>query len=152
MATLKPKRMKIVTRYIAEDGRTFEDPLECQDYEDREMGIIPGSVASLIQSLKKLPQDNFCTCIFYIRGKSGKNIYPAVTIDLEPYLSPYVNVADLEEDKRCITCTIGQLIKTLGQYDKESPVCGMMIYADNFPFRKNVSVFQSVNPKCWEKK
>ena len=145
--------MKIVTRYVAKDGRTFDDPLKCQDYEDHQMGILPGSVASLIRSLEELPQDNFCTCIFYIVvDAKKKNIYCRFSLDLEPFLSPYVNVEDLEDDKRRLTCTIAQLIKALGRYDKDAPVCGMMVYADNISFQNtNVSVFQCTNPECWNK-
>jgi len=144
--------MKIVTRYVAKDGRTFDDPLKCQDYEDHQMGVIRGSVAALLESLKGLPQDNFCTCIFYISEESGKSIYARVTLDLEPFLSPYVNVEDLDIDARRLTCTIGQLMKGIERYDKDAPVCGMMMHGDNISFNGNVCIFQCNNPECWENK
>ena len=144
--------MKIVSRYVAKDGRIFDDPLKCQDYEDHLMGVIPGSVAALIQSLNEIPKERFCTCMFYIRQDSGKTLFFRAAVDLEPRLSPYVNVNDLEEDKRCILYTIGKLVKDLGQFDKDAPVCGMMVIADNINFKGDISVMQTTNKDCWDNK
>lgn len=143
--------MKIVTRYVAEDGKLFDDPLKCQDYEAHQMGVIPGSVAALIQSLKKIPKEKFCTCLFYIRQSSGKTLFFRAAFDLEPHLAPFVNVDDLEEDKRCIIYTIDKLIKDLAQFDKDAPVCGMMVVADDIKFTGDISVMQTTNQDCWDK-
>ena len=141
--------MKIRVKYIAEDGKFFDDPLKCQEYEKNEMGVIPGSVAALRHTLEKMPQDNCCSCIFFIKGKPKNTVYSRVTMDLEPYLGSYVNVADLEEDKRRLVCTISKVVSDLGEFDKDMPACGMMIYSDNIHMG-NVSIFQSTNPECWE--
>ncbi len=48
--------MKVDVTFTARDGRTFNDPYKCEDYE-KSLGIIKGSIAEAIKNFKSLRQD-----------------------------------------------------------------------------------------------
>jgi hypothetical protein len=71
--------------YKAKDGRTFTDPLKCEEYE-KNLGVIPGSIGELIKILEKYsPEHQVCLLVMWWDKEKKK-------IQMEPLLS--VKIAD----------------------------------------------------------
>lgn len=70
--------------YKAKDGRTFTDPLKCEEYE-KMLGIIPGSIGELVKILEDKNPD-YQVCLMVMWWDEEKKI------QMEPYLS--VKIAD----------------------------------------------------------
>ncbi len=141
--------MKIETKYVAEDGRIFDDPLKCQDYENTKMGVIPGTVGSLIKMLSKFPKEKYCSCLYFIDTDKGKYIHLRVTFCIDNKLCDYVNIETLDAEKRYFSCTIGELINELKMYGETSKVCGMVVVGDGYEM-KNMSVASQTNQEMWD--
>ena len=71
--------------YKAKDGRTFTDPLKCEEYE-KHLGVINGSIGELVKILEeKNPDHQVCLMVMWW-DKEKKQI------QMEPCLS--VKIAD----------------------------------------------------------
>lgn len=71
--------------YKAKDGRTFTDPLKCEEYE-KHLGVINGSIGELVKILEEKNPD-YQVCIMVMWWNKEKR-----QIQMEPYLS--VKIAD----------------------------------------------------------
>ena len=71
--------------YKAKDGRTFTDPLKCEEYE-KHLGVINGSIGELVKILEKYsPEHQVCLLVMWWDKEKKK-------IQMEPCLS--VKIAD----------------------------------------------------------
>ena len=71
--------------YKAKDGRTFTDPLKCEEYE-KNLGVIPGTIGELVKILEgKNPDHQVCLLVMWWDKEKKK-------IQMEPCLS--VKIAD----------------------------------------------------------
>ena len=71
--------------YKAKDGRTFTDPLKCEEYE-KNLGVIPGTIGELVKILEEKNPDHLVCLLVMSWNKEKKQI------QMEPYLS--VKIAD----------------------------------------------------------
>ena len=60
-----------------------------------------------------------------------------------------MNVADILEEKRYITATVGELIETLRHEDKDNFAQYMIVYSKNMQF-KSPGIMASHNPMIWK--
>lgn len=129
--------MEIETRYIAKNGAHFDDPIKCQEYEER-LDNVPGTVGSLIKELEKLPKETYIFGIAMIKDKEGKRrTYCRCTIDIGSSIDSFVNVDNLTDEQRHIINTAGFLADELKKdEDKLSDVQYMFAYSGDMDFKK----------------
>lgn len=135
--------------YRAKDGKIFTDPLECENYE-KTIGILPGSVGELIQTLEEIPKERFCNAVLMTRNKKGKrSLYTFSTIDCSDKLELFANPESLTEEQRYLSETIGDMIKLLKKLDKDDGCQYMLFYAATREF-KNCGVIANLNKEIWK--
>ncbi|MBQ8154814.1 MAG: hypothetical protein IJ082_00590 [Prevotella sp.] len=142
--------MEAEVMYIAKDGRRFTDALQCEEYE-KTIGVIPNSVADVILQLEKHDKQEFIFGIVIVRDRNTGvcSIYTRHTSCCDCVLEDYVNVADILEEKRYITATVGELIETLRHEDKDNFAQYMIVYSKNMQF-KSPGIMASHNPMIWK--
>lgn len=137
--------------YRAKDGRIFEDPLKCEEYE-KTIGIISGSCADFMRYL----EENFEPSIhvhglIFVRNPDGSaSIHSCATINCSDKLESYVNVKDLNEGQLYISTTVADVIRFLKLCDKDSPVQYMLAFSDDISM-KHPGVMSMSNHKVWSK-
>ena len=136
--------------YKAKDGRLFTDPLKCEDYE-KTIGILPGSVAQLINELEKLAKPKaYINGIIYVKLPDGKKtVYTQYTTCLDDQLESYVNVKDLTQEQRYLFTTIYSLIEVLRQLDKDSQCQYMIVWSDDIEF-SSPGIMANHNKDVWK--
>lgn len=117
--------------YKAKDGRTFFDPIECEEYE-KTIGVLKGSVGELVNELQKnCKEEQYVSGIILVRNVNGTgDIYVRYTGCIDHKLEDYVNVDNLKEEQRYESATIGELINRLKQLDKDLPCQYTIVYSD----------------------
>lgn len=136
--------------YKAKDGRTFTDPLACEEYE-KTLGVIPGSVGDLIQELEKRNPNDYIFGIVFIKGNDKNNILLIrITICLDGILEDYVNLENLTEEQRYLSETIGVFLRTLRKMDKDAPCQWWIIHSKDISL-KGAGMMANYNEKCWAK-
>lgn len=143
--------MDIINYYIAKDGTRFEDPLECQDYE-RKLGHPNGTVGRAKIDIEKFGKDKYIHgTLKVIRrldpSKRGYHLYSTRCIDHE--LEDYVNVEDINEDKRWITSTFANVLNDLNRYDDDDLCEYEFLYSDNKQFHK-FGICRTENKELWD--
>ena len=142
--------MEIYQRYIAKDGRMFDDALECQEHE-KTLGIIPGSVGELVKTMEKvLKRDQYIFAIVKVRGGDVNSVYIRATMSVDDMLEDYVNVENLTEQQRYKAATVGELIDTLKKVDKDLPCQFFIVFSDNIELG-NAGCMASNNQNVWDK-
>ena len=144
--------MEILTKYMAKDGKMFNDPLECEEYE-KGLGIVPGSVADIISYLnKQCKPESYVHGLVYVKEPDGsKSIFQCTTICVAGKLNSFVNIGDLNTDQLYIQTTAGEVMDWLGKFDKDSPVQYFLAYSKNIDMSE-CGVITLHNPKVWEEK
>lgn len=136
--------------YKAKDGRTFTDPLACEEYE-KTLGVIPCSVGDLIQELEKRNPNDYIFGIVFIKGNDKNNILLIrTTICLDGILEDYVNLENLTEEQRYLSETIGVFLCTLRKMDKDAPCQWWIIHSKDISL-KGAGMMANYNEKCWAK-
>jgi len=97
--------------YKAKDGRTFTDPLKCEEYE-KNLGVIPGSIGELVKILEKKNPDHLVHLLVMWWDKEKKQI------QMEPYLS--VKIAD-DDDPMAFEKDLIVKVKTALKYLRKLP-------------------------------
>ena len=140
--------MEIYARYIAKDGKLFDDPLKCEEYE-KSLGILSGSVGHLINILQKETTDKqYITGIVIVRQSDNRKILARYTGDISHHLEDYVNVDNLKTEQRYEASTVGGLLRTLKELDKDLPCQYMIAYSDNLNMTC-CGMLSNYNPKVW---
>lgn len=134
--------------YRAKDGRTFTDPLKCEDYE-KTLGILQGSVGDLINRLEAFNPDCYIVGIIKVNDGGNGTIYGRFTMCLDHYLEDYVNPENLTEEQRYATCTIRGLINDLSKINKDAPCQYMIMFGSDVNFKDNKTIV-NWNEKAWE--
>ena len=137
--------------YKAKDGRLFNDPLECEDYE-KTIGILQGSVGYLINELEKNDRPKcYMFGIVLVREKDGSStIYTRYTANLDDKLEDYVNVSNLTEEQRYESFTIGDFLKLLKNLDKDLMCQWMIVFSDNIDLSAP-GIMANYNEQAWPK-
>lgn len=125
--------MDIDITYTAKDGRRFSDPYECEEYEKR-LGTEPGTVARARIDLKELGEDKYVFGLLKARH-DGVNHYRAYMVRcVDDKLEDYVNVSDLDVDKRWIRNTISDVLHDMESF-RDDDLCEYeFIYCDHWEF------------------
>lgn len=139
--------MEIDTIYRAKDGRTFTDPLKCEDYE-KTLGILKGSVGDLVNMLGAFNLDCYVVGIIKVNDGGKGTIYSRSTMCLDHYLEDYVNPENLTEKQRYVTYTIRGLINDLSEINKDAPCQYMIMFSSDVNFKDN-QIIASWNVKAW---
>lgn len=143
--------MEIFAKYIAKDGKSFDDPMECQEYE-KTIGILSGSVGELIHLLDKNTKRNYYIFgVVKIRDGNKGYIYTRYTACIDYLLEDYVNVEDLPEEKRYEKATVGELADTLRKLDKDLPCQFFIIFSETVDL-KCPGCIANHNPYVWNDK
>lgn len=121
--------------YKAKDGKIFFDPIECEEYE-KTIGVLPGSVGDLINIIEKsCKNEQYVSGIILVKGTDNSHIYVRYTGCIDHKLEDYVSVGNLTEEQRYESETIGELLNTLKQLDKDLPCQYMIVYSDHIDMR-----------------
>ena len=97
--------------YKAKDGRTFTDPLKCEEYE-KHLGVINGSIGELVKILEEKNPD-YLVCLLVMSWDKEKK-----QIQMEPYLS--VKIAD-DDDPMAFEKDLIVKVKTALKYLRKLP-------------------------------
>lgn len=137
--------------YRAKDGRIFEDPLKCEEYE-KTIGIISGSCADFIRYLEEKHKPSiYVHGLVFVRNSDGSSaIHSCCTVNCSDKLESYVNVKDLIEGQLYITTTVADVIRFLKRWDKDSPVQYMLTFSEDIRM-EHPGIMSMSNPKVWNK-
>lgn len=142
--------MEVEITYKAKDGRRFQDPYQCEEYE-KAIGVLPNSVADVILQLEKRNPKNYIFGAVFVRHNDGmSSIYTRATACCDSVLEDYVNVNDILEEKRYMTATVEELIETLKEEVQDAPAQYFIVYDDNLEF-SHPGIMASHNPLVWKK-
>lgn len=133
--------------YKAKDGRTFTDPLACEDYE-KTLGIVPNSVGNLVQLLEKKDPNDYIFGIVLIKDKDEYNACLKCTVCLDDKLEDFVSPDALTEEQRYMSETIGEFLKFLRKKDQDSPCQWFIAYSSELSMGK-CGMMANFNRKCW---
>ena len=137
--------------YKAKDGRIFEDPLKCEEYE-KTIGIISGSCADVIRYLEEKHKPSiYVHGLVFVRHPDGSSaIHSCCTVNCSDKMESYVNVKDLTEKQLYITTTVADVIRFLKRCDKDSPVQYMLTFSEDIRM-EHPSIMSMSNSKVWDK-
>ena len=143
--------MDINITYTAKDGRRFNDPYECEAYEKR-LGTEPGTVARARIDLKELGEDKYVFGLLKVRHEVVTNYRSYVTRCVDKKLEDYVNVSELDVDKRWIRSTIGEVLRDMERYNDDDICEYEFLYCDHWEFggEHQFGCCRTYNPELWE--
>lgn len=137
--------------YRAKDGRIFEDPLKCEEYE-KSIGILSGSCADVIRYLEEKHKPSiYVHGLVFVRNPDGSSAtHSCCTVNCSDKLESYVNVKDLTEKQLYITTTVADVIRFLKRWDKDSPVQYMLTFSEDIRM-EHPGIMSMSNAKVWDK-
>lgn len=145
--------MEIGITYTAKDGRQFDDPYKCEEYEKR-LGTEQGTVARARIDLKDIGEQKYVFGMLKVRheGDGDNHFRTYVTRCVDDKLEDYVNVSNLDVDKRWIRNTIGDVLYDLEQFNDDDLCEYEFLYCDHWDFggEHPCGCIRTHNPKLWE--
>lgn len=143
--------MDINVIYTAKDGRRFNDPYECEEYEKR-LGTEPGTVARARIDLKALGENEYVFGLLKVRHEGVNNYRTYVVRCLDDKLEDYVNVSELDVDKRWIRNTISDVLHDMEQFNDDDLCEFEFLYCDHWEFggEHPFGCCRTHNPTLWE--
>lgn len=140
--------MEIYQKYVAKDGRMFDDALKCQEYE-KTLGVVNGSVGDLIVTLENnTKRETYIFGIVKVKEGDKRYIFIRATICVDDMLKDFVNVEELTREQRYRVSTAGELTDTLKELDPDSPCQFFIIFSDDIDLNK-AGAMSSYNKKAW---
>ena len=143
--------MDINVIYTAKDGRRFSDPFECEEYEKR-LGTRPGTVARARIDLKELGEDKYVFGMLKVRHDDVNHYRTYVTRSVDEKLEDYVNVSELDVDKRWIRNTMSDVLRDMEQFGGDDLCEYEFLYCDHWEFggEHPFGCCRTYNPTLWE--
>ena len=143
--------MDINVIYTAKDGTKFNDPYECEEYEKR-LGTEPGTVARARIDLKELGEDKYVFGMLKVRHDDVNHYRTYVTRSVDEKLEDYVNVSELDVDKRWIRNTISDVLRNMEQFNEDDLCEYEFLYCDHWEFggEHPFGCCRTYNPTLWE--
>jgi hypothetical protein len=142
--------MDINITYTAKDGRRFNDPYECEEYEKR-LGTEPGTVGRARIDLKELGEDRYVFGMLKVRHEGVTNYRTYVTRCVDEKLEDYVTVSNLDVDKRWIRSTVADVLRDMEEYNDDDLCEYEFLYCDHWEFNKHTfGCFRTSNPELWD--
>ena len=142
--------MDINVIYTAKDGTRFSDPYECEEYEKR-LGTKLGTVARARIDLKEIGENKYVHGLLKVLHE-GVNHYRAYVVRcLDDMLEDYVNVSELDVDKRWIRNTMSDVLHDMEKFGDDDLCEYEFLYCDHWEFNKHTfGCCRTYNPKLWE--
>ena len=143
--------MDINITYTAKDGRRFNDPYECEEYEKR-LGTEDGTVARARIDLKALGENTYVHGLLKVRHE-GANYYRTYVVRcLDDKLEDYVNVSELNVDKRWIRNTMSDVLHDMEQFSDNDLCEYEFLYCDHWEFggEHPFGCCSTYNPTLWD--
>ena len=142
--------MKIDVAYMAKDGRRFSSAKECEKYE-KQLGTEAGTVARACIDLKELGEKSYVFGLLKVRH-GGENYYRTyATRCIDDKLADYVNVSELDADKRWIRNTIADVLRDMEHFDDDDLCEYEFLYCDNWEFNKHTfGCIRTHNQELWK--
>lgn len=142
--------MDINVIYTAKDGRRFNDPFECEEYEKR-LGTEAGTVARARIDLKALGENTYVFGLLKVRHEGGNYYRTYVVRCLDDKLEDYVTVSELDVDKRWIRNTISDVLRDMEQFCDNDLCEYEFLYCDHWEFGGGhpFGCFRTNNPTLW---
>lgn len=134
--------------YKAKDGRTFTDPLECEEYE-KTLGILPNSVGNLVQLLEERNPNDYIFGIVLIKENDEYSVYMRATFCVDEKLEDYVNLDELTKEQRYFIYTIRDLQNFLRKKDQDAPCQWWIVYSGDIDQRTTCGMMSNFNRECW---
>lgn len=127
--------------YKAKDGKTFTDPLKCEEYE-KHLGVISGSIGELVKILEdKNPDYQVCLMVMWWDKEKKR-------IQMEPCLS--VKIADdddaFEKDR---IVKVKSALKYLRKLPQDAQAQWMGWVTESFTAEMCIAV-SSCNPRLFD--
>ena len=143
--------MNINITYTAKDGRRFNDPYECEEYEKR-LGTEAGTVGRARIDLKALGENEYVFGLLKVRHEGGNHYRTYVTRCVDDNLEDYVNVSELDVYKRWIRNTIADVLSDMEQFSDDDLCEYEFVYGDHWEFggEHPFGCCQARNPDLWE--
>ena len=144
--------MDINVVYTAKDGRRFSDPFECEEYEKR-LGTQPGTVGRARIDLKALGEKMYVFGILKVRHDDCNHYRTYVTRCVDEKLEDYVNVSELDADKRWIVSNIGNVLSDMEEFNDDDLCEYEFLYCDHWDFGSGqpCGCIRTINQELWEK-
>ena len=143
--------MDINITYTAKDGRKFSDPYECEEYEKR-LGPEAGTVARTRIDLKAIGEKKYVFGMLKVRHEGINNYRTYITRCIDDKLEDYVNVSDLDVDKRWIRNTMEDVLNDMEQFADDDLCEYEFIYCDHWEFggEHSFGCCRSINNRLWD--
>lgn len=143
--------MDINITYTAKDGRRFNDPYECEQYEKR-LGTEAGTVARARIDLKELGEDQYVFGLLKVRHEGANHYRTYVTRCIDDKLEDYVTVSTLDVDKRWIRSTIADVLRDIEKFGDDDLCEYEFIYCDHWEFggEHTFGCCRTHNPDLWD--
>ena len=142
--------MDIDITYTAQDGRRFSDPYECEEYEKR-LGTKAGTVGRARIDLKALGEDRYVFGMLKVRHENTNHYRVYVTRCVDEKLEDYVNVNNLDVDKRWIRSTISDVLRDMEDFYDDDLCEYEFIYCDHWEFGKHTfGCTRTSNQELWD--
>ena len=125
--------MEINVVYTAKDGRQFDDPYKCEEYEKR-LGTEQGTVGRARIDLKDIGEQKYVFGILKVRHEGSNQYRTYVTRCMDDKLEDYVNVSNLDVDKRWVRNTIADVLYDMEQYNDDDLCEYEFLYCDHWEF------------------
>ena len=143
--------MDINVIYTAKDGTRFDDPYKCEEYEKR-LGTEPGTVGRARIDLKAFGENTYVFGMLKVRHENTNFYRTYVTQCIDSKLEDYVNVSELDVDRRWITATIGDVLHAMEEFNDDDLCEYEFIYCDHWDFGGGhpFGCTRTHNPELWE--
>jgi len=143
--------MDIDVIYTAKDGRRFNDPYECEAYEKR-LGTEPGTVGRARIDLKALGENRYVFGMLKVRHEGINNYRTYVTRCVDEKLEDYVNVSELDVDKRWIRNTISDVLHDMEHFNDDDLCEYEFLYCEHWEFggEHPFGCTRTHNPELWD--
>ena len=143
--------MDIDVIYKAKDGKRFRDPYECEEYEKR-LGTKPGTVARARIDLKELGENTYVFGMLKVRHEDTNHYRTYVVCCVDDKLEDYVNVSELDVDKRWIRSTVGDVLHDMEHFYDDDLCEYEFIYGEHWKFgvKSQFGCTRTHNPKLWD--
>ena len=143
--------MRIEQYYVAKDGTRFRDPFECERYE-ASLGKEVGTLGWAMEYLKT-EKEQYVSGVALVLHKGNISPFFFVTMNIEGLLGDYVNVENLEEEKRYTICTVGEMIEILKNSSMDaSDLCQFTLFISDTLRQENSRIFSFQNDKLWKER
>ena len=139
--------MEEKAKYVAKDGRQFDDPKRCGQYEkalDTDRNTIE-FVERLLMSL-----EGYVTGIVICEHEGHSFSQPFVTVCVDDWLKDYVDVENLTIEQRYIDSSTKRCAAVLRRRFAKEDQCQYMLLVGKGVDMQNCELFYNFNPNLWE--